>query len=114
MDFLVMQDIFLTRTAELAHVVLPATAGWAETDGTTTRPWATCCGSPKCGTGCARCCWAARQAVSSAPRNWTSRSPSKGPGKRARPSSPGSSWPSTTPCRCPGCCCASRWSTTRR
>ncbi|MHB9857929.1 molybdopterin oxidoreductase family protein [Streptomyces sp. YIM S03343] len=36
LDFLVVQDIFLTRTAELAHVVLPATAGWAETDGTTT------------------------------------------------------------------------------
>ncbi|MGW2232129.1 molybdopterin oxidoreductase family protein [Streptomyces formicae] len=36
LDFLVVQDIFLTRTAELADVVLPATAGWAETDGTTT------------------------------------------------------------------------------
>ncbi len=36
LDFLVVQDIFLTKTAELAHVVLPATAGWAETDGTTT------------------------------------------------------------------------------
>ncbi|SPF00176.1 Formate dehydrogenase H [Streptomyces sp. MA5143a] len=31
-----MQDVFLTRTAQLADVVLPATAGWAETDGTTT------------------------------------------------------------------------------
>jgi formate dehydrogenase major subunit len=36
LDFLVVQDIFLTKTAELAHVVLPPTAGWAETDGTTT------------------------------------------------------------------------------
>jgi formate dehydrogenase major subunit len=36
LDFLVVQDIFLTKTAELADVVLPATAGWAETDGTTT------------------------------------------------------------------------------
>src|SRR5207237_1131337 len=29
-------DIFLTQTAELAHVVLPAAAGWAESDGTVT------------------------------------------------------------------------------
>jgi formate dehydrogenase major subunit len=36
LDFLVVQDIFLTKTAQLADVVLPATAGWAETDGTTT------------------------------------------------------------------------------
>jgi formate dehydrogenase major subunit len=33
---LVVQDIFLTHTAELAHVVLPATAGWAESEGTVT------------------------------------------------------------------------------
>ncbi len=36
LDHLVVQDIFLTKTAELADVVLPATAAWAETDGTTT------------------------------------------------------------------------------
>jgi formate dehydrogenase major subunit len=36
LDFLVVQDIFMTRTAELADVVLPSTAGWAETDGTFT------------------------------------------------------------------------------
>jgi formate dehydrogenase major subunit len=36
LDFLVVQDIFLTRTAEMADVVLPAAASWAETDGTVT------------------------------------------------------------------------------
>ena len=35
-DFLVVQDIFLTATAELADVVLPAAASWAESDGTVT------------------------------------------------------------------------------
>jgi formate dehydrogenase major subunit len=35
LDFLLVQDIFLTATAELADVVLPA-AGWGETDGTFT------------------------------------------------------------------------------
>jgi len=35
LDFLVVQDIFLTETAQLAHVVLPA-ASWAEKDGTFT------------------------------------------------------------------------------
>ena len=33
---LVVQDIFLTKTAQLADVVLPAAAGWAESDGTVT------------------------------------------------------------------------------
>jgi formate dehydrogenase major subunit len=36
LDLLVVQDIFMTKTAELADVVLPATAAWAETDGTVT------------------------------------------------------------------------------
>jgi predicted molibdopterin-dependent oxidoreductase YjgC len=36
LDHLVVQDIFLTQTAELAHVVLPASAGWAESEGTVT------------------------------------------------------------------------------
>ncbi|GEM_PF-4912913 len=35
LDFLVVQDIFLTETAELAHVVLPA-AAFAEKEGTFT------------------------------------------------------------------------------
>ena len=36
LDHLVVQDIFLTQTAGLAHVVLPAGAGWAESEGTVT------------------------------------------------------------------------------
>ncbi|AHY47864.1 Molybdopterin oxidoreductase [Rubrobacter radiotolerans] len=36
LDFLVVQDIFLTKTGRLADVVLPAAASWAETDGTFT------------------------------------------------------------------------------
>jgi predicted molibdopterin-dependent oxidoreductase YjgC len=36
LDHLVVQDIFLTQTAELADVVLPAAAGWAESEGTVT------------------------------------------------------------------------------
>ena len=36
LDVLVVQDMFLTRTAELADVVLPAAAAWAESDGTVT------------------------------------------------------------------------------
>ena len=35
LEFLVVQDLFLTETAQLAHVVLPTTS-WAETDGTYT------------------------------------------------------------------------------
>ena len=34
LDFLVVQDIFLTKTGRLADVVLPAAASWAESDGT--------------------------------------------------------------------------------
>ena len=36
LDQLVVQDIFLTKTAQLADVVLPAAAGWAESEGTVT------------------------------------------------------------------------------
>jgi predicted molibdopterin-dependent oxidoreductase YjgC len=36
LDLLVVQDLFLTKTAELADVVLPATAAWAESEGTVT------------------------------------------------------------------------------
>jgi predicted molibdopterin-dependent oxidoreductase YjgC len=36
LDHIVVQDIFLTRTAELAHVVLPAAASWCEDEGTVT------------------------------------------------------------------------------
>jgi formate dehydrogenase major subunit len=36
LDHLVVQDIFLTKTAQMADVVFPAAAGWAETDGTVT------------------------------------------------------------------------------
>ena len=36
LDFLVVQDIFLTATAEMADVVFPASAGWCESDGTVT------------------------------------------------------------------------------
>ena len=36
LDILVVQDIFLTRTAEMADVVLPASVAWAESEGTVT------------------------------------------------------------------------------
>ncbi len=36
LDHLVVQDMFLTKTAKLADVVFPAAAGWAESDGTVT------------------------------------------------------------------------------
>jgi formate dehydrogenase major subunit len=36
LEFLVVQDLFLTKTAELADVVLPASAAWAESEGTVT------------------------------------------------------------------------------
>jgi formate dehydrogenase major subunit len=36
LDCLIVQDIFLTKTAEFADVVLPASASWAESEGTVT------------------------------------------------------------------------------
>ena len=36
LDHLVVQDLFLTKTAQLAHVVLPAGAAWCESEGTVT------------------------------------------------------------------------------
>ena len=35
-DHLIVQDLFLTQTAEVADVVLPAAAGWCESEGTVT------------------------------------------------------------------------------
>ncbi len=36
LDYLIVQDIFLTATAQMADVVFPAAAGWCESDGTVT------------------------------------------------------------------------------
>ena len=36
LEFMVVQDLFLTATAELADVVFPAAAAWAESEGTVT------------------------------------------------------------------------------
>jgi predicted molibdopterin-dependent oxidoreductase YjgC len=36
LDHLVVQDVEFSRTAEFAHVVLPAAVGWCETEGTVT------------------------------------------------------------------------------
>jgi formate dehydrogenase major subunit len=36
LDCLIVQDIFLTATAQMADVVLPASAGWCESEGTVT------------------------------------------------------------------------------
>jgi len=36
LQHLVVQDIFLTKTAEFAHVVLPASSSWCESEGTVT------------------------------------------------------------------------------
>jgi predicted molibdopterin-dependent oxidoreductase YjgC len=36
LEHLVVQDIFLTKTAQLAHVVLPAASSWSESEGTVT------------------------------------------------------------------------------
>ncbi len=36
LEHLVVQDLFLTKTARLAHVVLPAAASWCESEGTVT------------------------------------------------------------------------------
>jgi formate dehydrogenase major subunit len=35
-DLMIVQDIFMTKTAEMAHVVFPAAAAWCESEGTVT------------------------------------------------------------------------------
>ena len=36
LDCLVVQDVLMTETAAMADIVLPASAGWSESDGTVT------------------------------------------------------------------------------
>jgi predicted molibdopterin-dependent oxidoreductase YjgC len=36
LEFLVVQDLFMTETSQIADVVLPGSAGWCESDGTVT------------------------------------------------------------------------------
>ena len=36
LDILVVQDMLMTKTAEMAHVIFPAAAGWCESEGTVT------------------------------------------------------------------------------
>src|SRR5205085_7520013 len=36
LDHMIVQDMFLTRTAEMADVILPASASWCEAEGTVT------------------------------------------------------------------------------
>jgi formate dehydrogenase major subunit len=36
LKFMVVQDLFYTKTAEMADVILPGSAGWCETEGTVT------------------------------------------------------------------------------
>jgi predicted molibdopterin-dependent oxidoreductase YjgC len=42
LDLLIVQDIFLTATAEMADVVFPAAAGWCESEGTVTTGSSAC------------------------------------------------------------------------
>ena len=49
LDFLVVQDIFLTETAEFADVVLPASS-YLEKDGTYTTPTGGCSSAARCST----------------------------------------------------------------